>query len=80
MRGLFGRDSLYVLIWGLQVGVAALSVPITTRLLGRNFGVVTTAFAVMQILVPLCSSACQRRFSVPIELTTGPATRAERSR
>jgi hypothetical protein len=32
MRGLFGRDSLYVLIWGLQVGVAALSVPITTRL------------------------------------------------
>jgi O-antigen/teichoic acid export membrane protein len=55
MRGLFGRDSLYVLIWGLQVGVAALSIPVTTRLLGRNFGVVTTAFAVMQILVPLCS-------------------------
>lgn len=51
MQGLFGRDSIYLLVWGLQVGVAALSIPVTTRLLGAGFSVVTTSLAVMQVLV-----------------------------
>src|SRR5579862_1860586 len=54
MRGLFGRDSIYLLVWAVQVGIAALSIPINTRLLGGNeFGVVTTALAVMQVLVAI---------------------------
>jgi O-antigen/teichoic acid export membrane protein len=53
MQGLFGRDSIYLLVWGLQVGVAALSIPITTRLLGTGFSVVTTSLAVMQVLVSI---------------------------
>ena len=51
ISGLFGRDSSYVLVWGLQVGVAALSIPVTTRLLGTGFSAVTTSLAVMEILV-----------------------------
>jgi len=54
MRGLFGRDAVYLLVWASQVGFAALSIPITTRLLGRNgFGVVTTTIAVAQVLVAI---------------------------
>lgn len=54
MRGLFGRDSIYLVVWVLQVGFAALSIPINTRLLGSGgFGTVTTSLAVMQILVAL---------------------------
>jgi O-antigen/teichoic acid export membrane protein len=62
MRGLFGRDSIYLVVWALQVGVAALSIPIATRLLGRTYGVVTTAMAVMQILVAISA------FSLPIAI------------
>jgi hypothetical protein len=51
MRGLFGRDSIYLLAWALPVGVAALSIPITTRLLGAGFSVVTTSLAVVEILL-----------------------------
>jgi O-antigen/teichoic acid export membrane protein len=51
MRGLFGRDSIYLLVWGLPVGAAALSIPITTRLLGAGFSVVTTSLAVVEILL-----------------------------
>jgi O-antigen/teichoic acid export membrane protein len=54
MRGLFGRDSIYLAVWALPVGVAALSIPINTRILGAGgYGVVTTALAVMQILVAI---------------------------
>jgi O-antigen/teichoic acid export membrane protein len=54
MRGLFGRDSIYLVVWAAQVGFAALSIPINTRLLGSyQFGLVTTALAVMQILVTI---------------------------
>jgi O-antigen/teichoic acid export membrane protein len=53
MQGLFGRDSIYLLVWGLQVGVAALSIPVTTRLLGAGFSVVTTSLAVLQVLVAI---------------------------
>lgn len=51
IRGLFGRDSIYLLVWGLQVGVAALSIPVTTRLLGTGFSAITTSLAVIEILV-----------------------------
>jgi O-antigen/teichoic acid export membrane protein len=48
---LFGRDSLYLLMWAVQIGCAAVLTPITTRLLGlTEFGTVTSANAVMQVL------------------------------
>jgi O-antigen/teichoic acid export membrane protein len=54
MRGLFGRDSIYLLVAAAQAGLAALSIPITTRLLGgEQFAVVTTSIAVMQVLVAI---------------------------
>jgi O-antigen/teichoic acid export membrane protein len=76
MRGLFGRDSIYLLVWALQVGVAALSIPITTRLLGATFGVVATAMAVMQILVAIAA------FSLPtaIQRVYRPGDAARESR
>jgi O-antigen/teichoic acid export membrane protein len=51
LRGLFGRDSAYLLVAASQSALAAISIPITTRLLGRQFAVVTTSIAVMQVLV-----------------------------
>jgi O-antigen/teichoic acid export membrane protein len=54
MTGLFGRDSLYLLFWFLQVVVAALATPLATRLLGpREFGAWSAANAVMQVLFVL---------------------------
>ncbi len=54
MSGLFGRDSLYLLFWFLQVVVAALATPIATRLLGPGeFGTWSAANAVMQVLYVL---------------------------
>lgn len=54
MSGLFGRDSLYLLFWFLQVVVAALATPLATRLLGApQFGVYSAANAVMQVLFVL---------------------------
>ena len=48
---LFGRDSLYMLIWAVQIISAAVLTPVTTRLLGlTEFGTVTAANAVMQVL------------------------------
>jgi O-antigen/teichoic acid export membrane protein len=48
---LFGRDSLYLLMWAVQIGCAAVLTPVTTRLLGlTEFGTVTSANAVMQVL------------------------------
>jgi len=68
MRGLFGRDSLYMLLWGVQLGIAALSTPIVTRMLGvSQFGVVAATLAVVQVVAALGSfglqSAIQRIFA-----------------
>ncbi len=60
LKGLFGRDSLYMLLWAVQLGIAALCTPIITRALGPSrFGLVATAIAVMQILVALGSFSLQ---------------------
>jgi O-antigen/teichoic acid export membrane protein len=68
MKGLFGRDSLYMLLWGVQLGIAALSTPIITRMLGvSQFGLVAATLAVGQVVVALASfslqSAVQRVFA-----------------
>jgi O-antigen/teichoic acid export membrane protein len=68
LKGLFGRDSLYMLLWGVQIGIAALSTPIITRALGvSQFGRVAATLAVVQVLVALSSfslqSAVQRIFA-----------------
>ena len=74
MRGLFGRDSLYMASWALQlVGAAALT-PAITRLLGTDeFGAVATATAVMQVLFVVSglglATSLQRRYAGP----NGPA-------
>ncbi len=65
---LFGRDSLYLLLWGVQLVVAALSTPALTRVLGvAEFGTVTSANAIMQILFVFAGiglhSAVEREFS-----------------
>jgi O-antigen/teichoic acid export membrane protein len=53
---LFGRDSLYVLLWGAQIVAAALVTPLMTRALDApSFGNVATANAVMQVLFVLVS-------------------------
>lgn len=54
MTGLFGRDSLYLLFWFLQVLVGALATPLATRLLGApEFGTFAAANALMQVLYVL---------------------------
>ena len=54
MAGLFGRDSLYLVFWFLQVALAALATPVATRLLGpAEFGTWAAANAVMQVLFVL---------------------------
>ena len=56
LRGLFGRDSLYLILWAIQIVLAALLTPVETRLLGpASFGVVAAAVAVMQLLVQVGS-------------------------
>lgn len=68
MKGLFGRDSLYMLLWGVQLGIAALCTPIITRMLGvSQFGLVAATLAVVQVVVALVGfslqSAVQRVFA-----------------
>jgi O-antigen/teichoic acid export membrane protein len=70
MTGLFGRDSLYMVLWAVQLLVAALFTPILTRVLGPyRFGTVATAIAVMQVLVAIGSfslqTAVQRAYARP---------------
>jgi O-antigen/teichoic acid export membrane protein len=67
---LFGRDSIYLLLWALQLGLAAVVTPLATRLLGtESFGAVVAANAVMQILfVVVClglSTGVEKRFFQP---------------
>lgn len=70
ITGLFGRDSLYLVLWALQVLAAALFTPILTRVLGPSqFGTIATAIAVMQVLVAIGSfslqTAVQRAYARP---------------
>jgi O-antigen/teichoic acid export membrane protein len=70
VRGLFGRDSIYLGTWLLQLGVTALFTPVGTRLLGpARFGLVAASIAVMQILVAIGSvslqTAVQRQYAMP---------------
>jgi O-antigen/teichoic acid export membrane protein len=70
VRGLFGRDSIYLFFWVVQLGVAALFTPATTRLLApSNFGLVAASIAVMQVLVAIGSmslqTVVQRRYAAP---------------
>ncbi len=62
MRGLFGRDAVYLVVAASQSGLAALSIPITTRLLGSQFAVITTSLAVMQLLFAIA------QFSLPTSI------------
>jgi O-antigen/teichoic acid export membrane protein len=51
VAGLFGRDSLYMVLWGIQLVAAALVTPLMTRALDiPNFGTVAAANAVMQVV------------------------------
>jgi O-antigen/teichoic acid export membrane protein len=70
VRGLFGRDSIYLMFWVVQLGAAALFTPVTTRLLApSHFGLVAASIAVMQVLVAIGSmslqTAVQRRYAAP---------------
>lgn len=68
LRGLFGRDSLYMLIWAIQLISAALLTPVITRVMGTaEFGGVAAANAVMQVLFVIgglgLSTAIQRQYA-----------------
>jgi O-antigen/teichoic acid export membrane protein len=68
VRGLFGRDSAYLVLWAAQLGAAALFTPVATRLLGPSrFGLVVSSIAIMQVLVAVAGfglqSAVQRRYA-----------------
>ena len=68
MRNLFGRDLVYFLLWGSQMGAATLITPIITRVLGaEKFGMVALAMSVMQLLVALgtlgLDTALQRAYA-----------------
>jgi O-antigen/teichoic acid export membrane protein len=81
LRGLFGRDSVYLGLWAVQLVWAALFTPITSRLLGAtNFGVASAATAVMQILVSLggfgMQTALQRVFERSGEIAARKAMAA----
>ncbi|MFI7601578.1 lipopolysaccharide biosynthesis protein [Actinoplanes sp. NPDC049681] len=60
VRRLFGRDSLYLLVWGTQLFLAAALTPVVTRVLGTaEFGEVTAAIAVMQVLFAVAGFGLQ---------------------
>ena len=70
LRGMFGRDSVYLVVWVLQLVAAAAATPFVTRLLGpREFGEVASATAIMQVLFVLAGCglqvAVQRWFAGP---------------
>ena len=57
---MFGRDSLYLLVWGTQLFLAAVMTPVLTRVLGpAEFGAVTSAIAVMQVLFAVAGLGLQ---------------------
>lgn len=65
---LFGRDSLYMVLWVLQLVCAAALTPVITRFLGTGeFGIVAAGNAVMQVLFVLAGLglhvAVQRQYA-----------------
>jgi O-antigen/teichoic acid export membrane protein len=67
MAGLFGRDSIYMIMWVLQLVGAAVVTPFVTRLVAPNqFGVISSANALMQVIFACASCgmgvAIQRRY------------------
>jgi len=70
LRGLFGRDSLYMLTWALHLVASAAVTPLITRMMGvSEFGAVATAIAVMQVLFVVTGlglrTAIQRHYIGP---------------
>ena len=68
VSGLFGRDSMYMVLWALQLLVAAVLTPITTRVLApEQFGRVAASMAVMQVVSILAGlglqTAIQREYA-----------------
>ncbi|MGY1779754.1 lipopolysaccharide biosynthesis protein [Geodermatophilus sp. SYSU D01036] len=68
LRGFFGRDSVYMILWGVQLVAAALVTPLMTRALAAPaFGDVVAANAVMQVAFVLAGlglyTAIQRRYA-----------------
>ncbi|MFL5828711.1 MAG: oligosaccharide flippase family protein [Solirubrobacteraceae bacterium] len=68
VRGLFGRDALYLVLWAVQLLIAALFTPVTTRVLGAGrFGFVASCVAVMQVLFAVAGlslqTAVQRQYA-----------------
>jgi len=77
LRGLFGRDSLYMLTWALQLLASAAATPLITRIMGTvEFGAVAAATAIMQVLFVVAGlglrTAIQRHYAGP----DGPAAAA----
>lgn len=70
VRALFRRDSVYTLLWVLQLLGAALLTPLITRVISTaEFGVVASSNAVMQVLFVLAGvglqTAIQRAYAAP---------------
>ena len=68
LRGLFGRDSVYMMLWGVQLAAAALLTPLITRVLDApDFGAVAAGTAVMQVVFVIAGlglyQALQRKFA-----------------
>lgn len=68
VRGLFGRDSVYMVLWVLQLVGAAVVTPVITRLIPLGeYGWVASANAVMQVVFVLAGCglqlAIQRRYA-----------------
>ena len=77
LGGLFGRDTVYLVVWTLQLAVAAAATPIVTRILGaEEFGRVAAANAVMQVIFVIAGvglhTAIQRWYATG----NGPAAAA----
>ena len=66
---MFGRDSVYTILWGVQLVAAAVVTPVMTRALDApNFGAVAAANAVMQVTFVIAGfglyPAIQRQYAL----------------
>jgi O-antigen/teichoic acid export membrane protein len=69
VRGLFGRDSVYMIMWAVQLVAAASLTPLLTRTLSASdFGIVVAATAVMEVIFVIAGfglySAIQRQYAM----------------
>lgn len=77
MKGLFGRDSIYLITWVVQLVAAAVVTPFITRLLGpTEFGAVAAVTAVMQVLFVLAGCGLQVTVQRWFATADGPVTAA----